>query len=285
MPHPFDVAHNDAFAKLGAKVPGPHWSAFDVSMDQARAGNATRLVTTIWNFHAWEPAFTEGAINEDVTDGTLWYRTKQPPLHDAPNWTAHWNRVQLALKMHLPIIGVLKDVRTNRCSMENLFIIDNGSRRYQIDDGSLWLRLRPRGTVGCYVCFVDMNTIAREFPPDSLRAHHCEFERKVDRSRRLSSATRTQRLLDARRLPERIDVIASVFVRNPDVVAEVLFQAEGKCQRCAKPAPFKRASDGTAYLEVHHRVPLAVGGEDTVANAIALCPNCHRELHYGEFTP
>ena len=285
MAPPFDVAHNDAFAKLGALRPGTHWSAFDVPMKQARLGQATRLVTTIWNFHNWEPAFTEGAINEDITDGALWYRIKMPPLHDAPNWTAHWNRVQLALKMHLPIIGVLKDARTNGCSMENLFIIDNGSRRYQIDDGSLWLKLRPRGTVGCYVCFVDMSTIACELPSDSLQTRHCEFERKVDRSRRLSSAARAQRLQHARVLPERLDVVTSVFVRNPDVVAEVLFQAQGHCQRCAKPAPFNRASDGTPYLEVHHRVPLAVGGEDTVANAIALCPNCHRESHYGKLSP
>ncbi|MFM0350878.1 HNH endonuclease [Paraburkholderia sp. RL17-347-BIC-D] len=28
-------------------------------------------------------------------------------------------------------------------------------------------------------------------------------------------------------------------------------------------------------------MPLAQGGPDTVANAIALCPNCHRERHYG----
>lgn len=32
---------------------------------------------------------------------------------------------------------------------------------------------------------------------------------------------------------------------------------------------------------MHHRRRLADGGEDTVANAIALCPSCHRERHYG----
>jgi 5-methylcytosine-specific restriction protein A len=34
-------------------------------------------------------------------------------------------------------------------------------------------------------------------------------------------------------------------------------------------------------LEVHHKTPLSARGEDTVENAIALCANCHRELHYG----
>lgn len=261
-------------------------------MEQARQGQATRLVTTIWNFHSsvderGRRALTEKAICEDVNyHGTFWYRVAKPPPQSATTRTAHWNRFQLALEMHLPTIGVLKDAQTRNCSLENLFDIDSGSRRYQIDDGSLWLRLQPRGEIGCEVRFVDMNAIAGEQPAaDSLQTRHREFERNVDVSRRLSSAARAERLQHARVLPERIDVVTSVFVRNPDVVAEVLFQAQGHCQRCAKPAPFKRASDGTAYLEVHHRVPLAVGGEDTVANAIALCPNCHRELHYGKLSP
>lgn len=72
-----------------------------------------------------------------------------------------------------------------------------------------------------------------------------------------------------------------VFDRNPDVIAEVLHQARGICGGCGKPAPFQRKSTGRPYLEVHHVLPLAQGGHDTVANAIALCPNCHREQHYG----
>uniref|UniRef100_UPI003D06D395 HNH endonuclease n=1 Tax=Alcaligenes faecalis TaxID=511 RepID=UPI003D06D395 len=64
-------------------------------------------------------------------------------------------------------------------------------------------------------------------------------------------------------------------------MAEVLERASGSCEACKEPAPFKRKSDGTPYLEVHHRIQLAHGGEDTVENAIALCPNCHRKAHFG----
>ncbi|MBC8673865.1 HNH endonuclease [Aeromonas hydrophila] len=46
-------------------------------------------------------------------------------------------------------------------------------------------------------------------------------------------------------------------------------------------APFNRVSDGTPYLEVHHIQPLANGGEDTIQNTMALCPNCHRKRHFG----
>lgn len=92
--------------------------------------------------------------------------------------------------------------------------------------------------------------------------------------------SRARRLRQARTMPEQQIVLARVFKRNPDVIAEVLLLANGICQGCDQVAPFLRA-DGRPYLEVHHRQPLAEGGADTVENAIALCPNCHRERHYG----
>lgn len=70
------------------------------------------------------------------------------------------------------------------------------------------------------------------------------------------------------------------YNRDPNVVAWVIEQAGGVCEVCDKPAPFVRA-DGSAYLEVHHVLPLANGGPDTVDNAVAACPNCHRQLHLG----
>ncbi|MDD1149814.1 HNH endonuclease [Pseudomonas sp. TNT2022 ID357] len=72
-----------------------------------------------------------------------------------------------------------------------------------------------------------------------------------------------------------------MFVRNPDVVAEALHRAAGVCEVCVQPAPFTRKSNGTPYLEVHHKIRLADGGLDTLENAVALCPNCHRASHYG----
>jgi len=108
-----------------------------------------------------------------------------------------------------------------------------------------------------------------------------EYRRKVDESLRLSSAARKARLENAPKLPQVIQVIARAFRRNPDVGAEVLARAKGTCERCGSSAPFNRKKDGTPYLEIHHRITLAEGGEDTVKNAIALCPNCHRYFHYG----
>ena len=75
--------------------------------------------------------------------------------------------------------------------------------------------------------------------------------------------------------------ITNTFIRNPDVVAERLYLANGICEDCKQKAPFKRKSDGSPYLEVHHIKPLSEGGKDTLKNTVALCPNCHRKRHFG----
>ncbi len=38
---------------------------------------------------------------------------------------------------------------------------------------------------------------------------------------------------------------------------------------------------GFPFLEAHHIIFLCNGGADQESNIIALCPNCHREAHYG----
>lgn len=115
----------------------------------------------------------------------------------------------------------------------------------------------------------------------SLDEIHQAFEERVKRALQDLPANRRMRLQGAPRLPERVSRSVTLFLRNPDVVAEVLVRARGVCDACKKSAPFVRRSDGTPYLEVHHKTPLADGGEDTVDNAMALCPNCHRQEHFG----
>lgn len=74
--------------------------------------------------------------------------------------------------------------------------------------------------------------------------------------------------------------VAVVIERDSAVRTWILGSASGICELCMQPAPFLD-SDGVPFLEVHHVVPLALGGPDTTTNAVALCPNCHRELHFG----
>jgi len=115
----------------------------------------------------------------------------------------------------------------------------------------------------------------------SLESIERDLAQEVETALALPHEERLKRLAAAPKQAEMKVVFATTFLRNPDVIAEVLTRAHGICEGCHAPAPFSRISDGTPYLEVHHRKRLAEGGEDTVENAIALCPNCHRKAHYG----
>jgi predicted HNH restriction endonuclease len=110
------------------------------------------------------------------------------------------------------------------------------------------------------------------------------LQAEVQKSLQDGAEARKQRLANAPKKPERIQVISSAYRRNPDVIADVLSRAKGTCEACLCSAPFFRARDGEPYLEVHHRIMLSAGGEDTTDNAVALCPNCHRKDHFGKKT-
>ena len=211
MPVKFTTSHNQAFHALGAQNPGQHWSAFDVPRDLARKGKATRFVTTIWNVHSTRDESgrrvpSEVAIVKDKTSGTLWYRMNRPTEGTTrKTWVAHWGGLQLALDNKLPIIGVLKDVHSSRCSLEHIF--DCGEAREQVDGSALWLQLMPRGEVGCDVREVDIRQIILQ--SDAVRplvVVNQQFESAVHQSTLRSTIQRRERLNSAPRLPTRIEV-------------------------------------------------------------------------------
>ena len=74
----------------------------------------------------------------------------------------------------------------------------------------------------------------------------------------------------------------SHYKRDEKVVKWILNNADGKCESCDDDAPFIKQNNGEPYLEVHHLRRLCDKGSDTITNAIAACPNCHRELHFGK---
>lgn len=75
----------------------------------------------------------------------------------------------------------------------------------------------------------------------------------------------------------------NVYYRDQYLKELVKLQANGVCQLCNSPAPFKD-TDGKPYLEIHHIEQLAKGGKDVIENTVALCPNCHRKVHVLEET-
>lgn len=79
--------------------------------------------------------------------------------------------------------------------------------------------------------------------------------------------------------PNKTYTQTEAIERDPLVKAWILQEANGVCELCDSTAPFTK-ENGKPYLEVHHINHLAKNGSDTITNTIAVCPNCHRALHY-----
>jgi hypothetical protein len=80
-------------------------------------------------------------------------------------------------------------------------------------------------------------------------------------------------------IPGRSRTERWTYPRDPKVRVAALRRANGNCEHCGKPG-FPTPS-GTPYLETHHVIFLAKEGKDKLTNVIALCPNDHREAHFG----
>ena len=94
-------------------------------------------------------------------------------------------------------------------------------------------------------------------------------------------ATRASELVTAKRVakvPSFRSVATKQLQHSEYVAEEARRRAQGICQLCDVAAPFINKS-GHPYLEVHHVVWLARGGDDSLENTVALCPNCHRRIH------
>lgn len=73
-------------------------------------------------------------------------------------------------------------------------------------------------------------------------------------------------------------VTTKVYERHTHVSEYVKRRAKGHCDLCGNPAPFNDRR-GNPFLECHHVHWLSRGGEDSIDNAVALDPSCHRKMH------
>ena len=140
--------------------------------------------------------------------------------------------------------------------------------------GREWIKgLRPAKNVGSNV-FKEIEEIINNL--DNKFSKNVSFQNQVDnliknKKRKEPKGSRNPKVYKS-------EVIQ--YIRDPAVTAWVLDLANGICESCKEPAPFIKPN-GIKFLEVHHVKHLADGGSDTITNAVALCPNCHSELHYG----
>lgn len=74
---------------------------------------------------------------------------------------------------------------------------------------------------------------------------------------------------------------AYIYHRSSTIKTYVLRRSQGFCEGCGNEAPF-HTPKSMPYLEPHHIRRRADAGPDHPQWVIALCPNCHRRVHYGE---
>ena len=141
--------------------------------------------------------------------------------------------------------------------------------------GRQWVTgLRPAKNVGANVLPVIEALILKNEQIESTPK--VGFEEQVSKLRQDKSLSKPEGCSS----PHKQTKETTSYKRDPKVVAWVLNNSSGICESCKSLSPFVKP-DGDFYLEVHHLRRLADGGSDTVTNAVAVCPNCHRELHYG----
>lgn len=80
--------------------------------------------------------------------------------------------------------------------------------------------------------------------------------------------------------PIQVKRSINVYSRNNALRALVKARANYCCEMPDCDYIGFEKSNGEQYIEVHHLIPLANGGEDSLLNTVALCPNCHRKMHY-----
>lgn len=97
-------------------------------------------------------------------------------------------------------------------------------------------------------------------------------------TRRFSDSEVAARAHRAQRIPTTSLVTSIAYNTSTAVRIHARRRAHGTCELCGNPAPFA-TKNGEPYLETHHITWLSEGGEDSVANTVALCPNCHRKMH------
>ena len=123
------------------------------------------------------------------------------------------------------------------------------------------------------ISVLDLNrpAVNRELESDST------FDDEVEKILKAKKAKKVK----GNKRPSQKEVRSYQFERDPQVAAYALQTANGTCHDCKKKGPFISKRTNMPFLEVHHITQLKDGGEDTIDNVVALCPNCHRKRHYG----
>lgn len=95
--------------------------------------------------------------------------------------------------------------------------------------------------------------------PISYEKFLLDYSFEQDESESMTSEQRLKKISEFNKEVRVREVTVKAMIRNPYVVEETLYRANGKCERCTKEAPFLK-KNGKPYLEVHHLIQLSLGG-------------------------
>lgn len=142
--------------------------------------------------------------------------------------------------------------------------------------GRSWLPgLKPLDHVGKNVSKVIFKCL--EEIEGTNEFNQLDFEIEVEKSYQSLSVQPPK----GEKFPNKVLSAVNVYSRDPEVKAWLLKNSEGLCEACEDPAPFYNKTN-IPFLEIHHIVRLADQGEDVIENAVAVCPNCHKALHFSK---
>ncbi len=127
-------------------------------------------------------------------------------------------------------------------------------------------------------CVFPLKLKSGKAPAISSEYSKIAYEKKEKQARKLSNEEIQNRAKNAKKKPGHRDTVSQQYDRDPWVAEHAKRRANGICKLCLQPAPFKNKV-GEPYLETHHIVWLSKGGDDTIENTVALCPNCHSKMH------
>jgi 5-methylcytosine-specific restriction endonuclease McrA len=125
-----------------------------------------------------------------------------------------------------------------------------------------------------FLCLLSSRGLDRE------NAQKAYEEAAVSANEQLPLKVLISRAKRSRRKPIIQQTTSATYSRDSSIIAFVHRRSEYKCEMPGCDYVGFRKTNGGQYIETHHITPLAVGGDDSIDNAAALCPTCHRIMHY-----
>ncbi len=123
-----------------------------------------------------------------------------------------------------------------------------------------------------------------EWPPKNPETYLDECEKAAATlGHQAMTELKRRAIANGKKNPRYYDAQQRIYERSIEVIEFCRMRAKYQCEieKCDY-TPFVKFETDEVYIETHHINPLSEKGEDTIDNVGCLCPNHHKEIHYGE---